>query len=449
MKQAYYSANFLGCVAAMLFAPLAHAGTFEDALSAAYERNPRIKQERERLQATDEGVAQAAAGFRPTISAAYQRGRQETNFNGGPDVTSNSEHKSLRVEQPLYRGGGTMSALNSARQRVKAGQYDLMATEQQVLLDAVTAYMNVIMASGVLNLSQQNERVLNEQVSAADERFKVGEVTRTDLAQSQSRLMGARASTLASEGQLVSAVASFERIMGYRPSGNMAIPTTLPELPLSLEDALERGRSASPQLLSALHSAKSALYDVRSNEAVLLPRASLVGSLSRDDGVGATGANQFYQDRIGVEVTIPIYQAGSEWSRVRQAQAVARQRDQASIDIRQSVDEAVSQAWEQLETATASIAAWQAQIRASEMALDGVKQEHQFGVRTLLDVLNAEQELFAARTNLVRAERDRVVAGHTLAFRLGQLYPSTLGVTGVTYNPQEHADDVAWKFIGY
>lgn len=438
-----------GVTAFLFSAAAAHAGTFEEALTAAYENNPRIKQERARLMATDESVAAAQSGFRPTLSANYGRGRQSSTFNNGPEVNGNYENKTLRVEQPLYRGGGTMAALNSARQRVKAGQYDLMATEQQVLLDGVTAYMEVVTASAILALSKNNEQVLGEQLKAADERFKVGEVTRTDVAQSQSRLAGAHASVVSAEGQLLSAIATYERVMGYRPSGNLDIPTKLPELPLNLDAALERGRDANPSLLSAIHSTRSAVYDVRSNEAVLLPRVSLVGSLNRNEGVGVAGVNNFDQDQIGVEVAIPLYQSGSEYSRVRQAKAVARQRDQFSIDTRQSVDEDVAQAWEQFETARATIDSRNQQIRAAETALDGVKQEHQFGVRTLLDVLDAEQELFAARTNLARAERDRFVSAHRLAFRLGQLSPQSVGVQSAIYDPQVHADEVNWKAIGF
>lgn len=432
-----------------VLAPMAHAGSFEDALAAAYTNNPRIKIERQRLEATDEGVAQAVSGFRPTVTANYNNGGQRTSFNGAASVRGNSEIKQLRVEQPLFRGGGTWSSYQSALQRVKAGQYDLSALEQRVLLDSITAYMNVVELSAILDLSRQNEVVLGEQLKAATTRFQVGEVTRTDVAQAQARLSGAKSSVITAEGNLLSAIATYERTIGVRPEGTLAVPDSLPELPESLDLALERARSANPQLLSALHAAKASTYDVDTNQAVLLPRVNLVGSLSRQTGTGAAGTSDFDQDRFGVEVAIPLYQAGAEWSRVREAQAAARQRSHESIDQRLSVDEAVTQSWEQLESAIANITTRNDQIQAASLALEGVKQEQQFGARTVLDVLDAEQELFSARTNLVRAQRDRIVAAYNVAFTLGQLTPSQLGLKVAAYDPQAHADDVRWQPLGF
>jgi outer membrane protein len=394
-------------------------------------------------------VAQAISGIRPTVTATYNTGGQKTSFGGAPSNSGHATTKQLRVEQPLFRGGGTWSSYQSAMQRVKAGQYDLSALEQRVLLDSITAYMNVVELSAILDLSRKNEEVLGEQLKAASTRFSVGEVTRTDVAQAQARLSGAKSSVITAEGNLLSAIATYERTIGVRPEGTLAVPDSLPELPETLELALERARSANPQLLSALHAAKASSYDVDSNQAVLLPRVNLVGSLSRQTGTGAAGTSDFDQDRLGIEVAIPIYQAGAEWSRVREAQATARQRSHESIDRRLSVDEAVTQSWEQLESAIANITTRNDQIQAASLALEGVKQEQQFGARTVLDVLDAEQELFTARTNLVRAQRDRIVAAYNLAFTLGQLTPAQLGLKVEAYNPQEHVDDVRWQPLGF
>jgi TolC family type I secretion outer membrane protein len=427
----------------------AHASSFEDALGSAYQNNPQIKSERARLQATDEGVSQAVSGFRPTISANYNRGRQESSLGGAAETRTNSELKSLRVEQPIFRGGGTWSSYQSALEQVKSGQHQLSAIEQRVLLDAVTVYMNVVSSSAILELSRKNMAVLEEQLNAANTRFQVGEVTRTDVAQSEARLSDSKSRVIAAEGQLLSAIASYERVIGMRPEGTLMVPEALPELPLKLEDALQRARAANPQLLAAIYAAKASDYDVRTTKAALLPRVSLVGSMSRQKGGGQSGNTEFDQDRLGVEVAIPIYQAGAEYSRVREAAATARQRSHDSIDQRQSIDEAVIQSWEQLESAVATITTRNDQIKAAELALEGVKQEQQYGSRTVLDVLDAEQELFSARTNLVRAQRDRIVAAHSLAFTLGQLTPRNLNLQVATYDPQAHADEVGWKTIGY
>lgn len=427
----------------------AHATSFEDALASAYVNNPQIKAERERQQATDESVSQAVSGFRPTLGATYSRGRQQSELAGSSEVTNTTESKVLRVEQPLFRGGGTWSSYQSALQQVKSGQYQLAAIEQGVMLSAVSAYMDVVAASAILDLSRKNAEVLNEQLSAANTRFQVGEVTRTDVAQSEARLSDAKSSVISAEGSLLSAMATYERVIGMRPDGTLMVPDKLPELPLSLDESLERARAANPELLSAIHTAKASDYDVRTSQAALLPRVSLVGSMSRQKGAGSSGDSDFDQDRIGLEVAIPLYQSGAEYSRVREASAVARQRDHQSIDLRRAVDEAVTQAWEQLESAIATIGTRNDQIKAANLALDGVKQEQQYGSRTVLDVLDAEQELFGARTNLVRAQRDRIVAAYNLAFRLGQLTPQQLALNVEVYDPQVHADEVGWKTIGF
>ncbi|MFZ4541488.1 MAG: TolC family outer membrane protein [Rickettsiales bacterium] len=432
-----------------LFSHAANAAVFEDVLSAAYANNPQIKAERQRQEATDEGVAQAVSGFRPTVSANYNINHQNTSITASPDVSGKADAATLSLTQPLFRGGSTIASWNAAEQRVKAGQYQLSAVEQQVLLNAVTAYMNVVQASALLDLSRNNMEVLGEQLKAADTRFQVGEVTRTDVAQSQARLSDAKSSLIAAEGQLLSAIANYERVIGIRPEGTLAVPEKLPELPATLEDALERARAANPQLLATLHTARASDYDVRTNQGTLLPRVNLVGALSRQTGAGTAGNVDVDQDRIGVDVTIPLYQSGAEWSRVREASAIARQRSHESIDQRMSTDEATTQSWEQLESAIATTASRNDQIKAASLALDGVKQEQQYGSRTVLDVLNAEQELFVARTNLVRAQRDRIVAAYTLAFTLGQLTPQNLGLTVAAYNPQIHTNEVGWKAIGF
>lgn len=448
MKPLRSAPVFLGIMLLPLVA--AHASSFEDALKATYEKNPQIQAERQRLEATDEGVAQAVSGFRPTLSATYGAGREKVEYSGAGSTNDDYSNKGIRLEQPIFRGGGTWSSYQGSLERVKSGQYTLEAVQQQVLLQAVSAYMDVIATSAILNLSRSNQQVLEEQLNAANTRFRVGEVTRTDVAQSEARLSDAKTNVITTEGQLLSSLATFERVVGYRPQGTLTVPEKLPELPGTLAEALERARAANPQLLAAIHNAKASEYDVRTNQSVLLPRVSLVGLMSKQDGVaGLTGASKIDQDRIGVEVTIPLYQSGAEWSRVREAKAVSRQRDHESIDQRVRTDESVTQTWEQLESATATIATRNDQIKAAQLALDGVKQEQQYGSRTVLDVLDAEQEVFSAKTNLVRSQRDRIVAAYTLAFVLGQMTPNNLGLEVATYDPQAHADSVEWQFIGF
>jgi TolC family type I secretion outer membrane protein len=445
--------GFRDCLAATMTllctASLAQASSFTDALESAYERNPRITAERARLEQTDEGVSQALSNLRPNVSANYAVGKQRTTINNGDESDNIYQNQGLSISEPLFRGGATWSSYNAAKQRVRAGQFRLSGVEQQVLLDAITAYMDVVTSSSILELSRNNREVLQKQLTASQDRFQVGEVTRTDVAQSEARLSNAKAQVVAAEGQVISAIAAFERVIGHKPEKVLTLPDPLPELPAKLSEALERARATNPQLLSAVYEAKSAKYDIDTNIATLLPQVALVGSMNRQYGVGQPGQSQFAQDRIGVNVTIPLYQSGAEYSRVREAKSAARERQHQEIDTQQSVDEAVTQSWEQLETAVATINARQAQIEAAKISLEGVQAEQQAGSRTVLDVLDAEQELFVAKTQLVRSQRDRVVAAYTLAQNLGQLTPQMLGLKSEIYDPAAHYDSVKWQVIGF
>lgn len=444
-----FSPRLLLATCALLLSAPAYADSFTDALVSTYKNNPTIKAERQRQEATDEEAAQAVSGFRPNITAGYSTGRQRTSFNGADWEYSDSDDQNLRVEQPLFRGGGTWSSWQAAKERAKAGQFQLKGVEQQVLLDGITAYMDVVRSTSILGLSQNNEGVLGQQLTASRDRFEVGEVTRTDVAQSEARLSNARTQVIAAEGQLISAIARFERVIGYKPEGMLDQPASLPEIPASLDEAQQVARSANADLLSAIHAAKGADYDIDTNISVLLPQVSLVGTMARQDGAGVLGNTQFDQDALGLEVSIPLYQSGAEHSRVREAKNLARQREYQSRDAQLVVDQQVTSAWEALETAVATITTRDEQIQAAQVALDGVRQEQEYGARTVLDVLDAEQELFVARTNLVQAQRDRVVAAYNLVLTLGRLTPQFLNLPVQQYDPQEHYDDVEWQFIGF
>lgn len=437
------------CTALGLLASPAMADSFTDALVNTYKNNPTIIAERKRQESTDEGVAQAASGFRPSATANYAKGRQRTSLSGADWTYADSQNKNLRVSQPLFRGGGTFSSYNSAKQRVRAGQYQLSGVEQDTLLNAVSSYMDVVAATSILELSRNNEDVLGQQLQASRERFDVGEVTRTDVAQSEARLSVARTQVISAEGQLISAIATFERIVGYKPEGVLTQPAEYPELPASLEEALTQAHASNPDLLAAVHRAKSSDYDIWTQKSVLLPRVDLVGTMTRQVGAGVFGNTSFDQDAVGVEVAIPLYQAGAEYSRVREAEAVARQRKYQEFDTGREVDQSVIRAWEQLETAISTIKSRDEQIQAAQVALEGVRQEQEYGARTVLDVLDAEQELFNARTNLVQAQRNRVVAVYNLLLNLGKLTPNYLQLPVAQYDPEEHYDDVKWKPIGF
>ncbi len=419
-----------------------------EVLRDAYANNPRILAERERQKSTDEQVAEAVSGFRPSANFTYDRGRQRASAFGGPDQYGDTESRNLRVEQPLFRGGQTVAGYQAAKQRAKIGLFRLMAVEQQVLFETITAFMDIVQAQSILAIARNSEDVLRKQLKAAQDRFDVGEVTRTDVAQSEARLSNASAQVITAEGDLISTISVLENLIGKKPEAALQSPTMLPELPASLREALRIAQNQSPQMLQAVHAEKAAKYDVRRNLGGILPRLNLVGTMGSQEGVGAFGAFEFEEDAIGLNLSIPLYQSGAEYARIRQAKAVQAQRKYEAINSRLTVDAVVTQAWENLETSQATIEARADQIKAADVALSGVKEEHEYGARTVLDVLDAEQELFIARSNLVRAERDRVVAVFGMLQALGRLSPEVLGI-GKSYDATEHLDRVKWLPIGF
>ncbi len=291
--------------------PSAKAQDLISSLKSAYETNPRIKTQRKVLEGLDEDVAQAISGWRPTITADYSKGRQRTSNDGSPWIHSDTEDRILTVDQPLFRGGGTLARTESANERVTAGRFRLLNTEQEVLLDAVTAYMDVVRDNSVLELSKSNVEVLGRQLQASRDRFDVGEVTRTDVAQSEARQARAQAEATQAEGNLAASRATFERVIGFKPENPQA-PVALPTLPSSLEEAMEIATKLNPLMLENFHAEKAAQSDVDIAIASLLPEVSLRGQMRRAEGEGFSGASEFDNDTLTVNVGIPLYQSGAE-----------------------------------------------------------------------------------------------------------------------------------------
>ena len=211
--------------------------SFKAMLEATYQNNPRILAARQQLQATNENMAIAASGFRPSVAAGFDTGRSKVKSGDGPSVSDDAENRELRGEQPLFRGGSVWANFKAAQERSRAGQAQLLAVEQSVLIEAITAYMDVLSAQAILELSRNNRDVLAKQLKASQDRFEVGEVTRTDVAQSQARLSQARTNVISAEGAVLTSLAAFERVARYRPETTLSIPQDMPELPLKREEA--------------------------------------------------------------------------------------------------------------------------------------------------------------------------------------------------------------------
>ncbi len=449
--------SLLAVTTVLMGSVAASAESLEEALAAAYESNPQLMAQRAALRATDEGVSQAQASFLPSLSGQYTYGESRTTSpdSTGEDVTipGSSEQYSLTATQNLFRGFRDKNAMNRAKSSVMAGRAQLQSVEQQVLLEAVTAYMNVLRDEAVVELNKNNVQVLERQLQASQDRFRVGEVTRTDVAQSEARLEGAKSSLLTAEATLASSRAQYRRVVGQTPA-SLETPTNDPVLPASLDEAIETAMELSPGVIAARYNEKSAAYQVKEASGALMPSLDLQANLSDttqsgfDTRVGATFDRPSTTKSFGVQLSVPLYQGGARYSAVRQAKQL---RSQRLMDIRQAervAQENVFVAWDQYRAAVGQIKSSEAQVRASEIALEGVRQEAYVGSRTTLDVLNAEQELLNARVALVRAQRDEAVTAYSLVSSVGKLTAKDLRLGVAAYNPERYYDKVDTKFIG-
>jgi outer membrane protein len=432
------------CVCAV--ASPAGAETLFSALSAAYSSNPDLNAARAGQRATDELVPQALSAWRPQIfgSANYQNTTTNVPILGTTNL--NSGAVGVTVSQYLFRGFQTVNNTKAAEATVQAGRASLDNTEQNTLFGAAQAYMNVLTGQAIVELNKQNIEVLAEQLRATRDRFQVGEVTNTDVAQAEAALSGAYTQLNAAEANLLSAKAVYRQIIGRDPV-NLAPAGPAGRLPPTLDQALIQAHASHPAIIASIYAEEAAAYQVKTAEGTLLPTLSLQGSAEYDKNPSAI-LDHSSAASITAQLTIPIYQGGLEYSQVREAK---ESRTQATLQIdsaRQQVRAAVVSAWGTLEAATASIKSAQAQVKAAQIALDGVREEAKVGQRTTLDVLDAEQTLLDGRVSLVTAESDRVVASYALLSAIGSLTAQSLALAVEAYQPQVHYEQVRDKWFG-
>lgn len=420
----------------------AQAETLNEALAAAYGSNPTLQAERAGLKATSENVRQAQAGWLPTVTLQGSIASQD--FTGKdddpltPDVETSTSPLSgaAVVSLPVFRGGQTYYGTKAAKAQTRGAEANLRSVEQQVLFDAVTAYYDVLRDISVVELSHNNVQVLERQLQAAQDRFRVGEITRTDVAQAEARLSGSKSRLTRSEAALIASQSAYERVIGHSPV-NMGAIEDLPEIaamPKSEAEAIAIALQSNPVLSAAREREVASREGVKATRGGLLPQMSLQGSYSYTDerdyvqGVSSGFAETETTSLTG-QVTIPLYQGGAVYSRLRQAKQVNNQNRIQIAETERSVREGVINAWEGLRSTQATIVSSQQQVRANEIAFDGVQQEAQVGSRTTLDVLDAEQELLDARVTLVGARRNEMVAAYALLASVGRLSAADLGLT--------------------
>lgn len=412
------------------------AETLADALASAYANNPTLNAQRAALRATDEGVPQALSGYRPTIAASADAGISSANSN-----TTYPRGVSISIEQPIFNGHRTKNGVKAAESAVLAGREGLRSTEQQTLLSAVQAFMGLVRAQAILNLRRQNVEFLNEQVRAANDRLNVGEGTRTDVAQTRASLAAGQSALNAASASLNAAIATYEAVVGHRPTSLGAASSVDGLLPGSMDAALEMGIASNPGVLAASYNIDIASYNLNVLEGAFLPTVSVTGTVSHRADTSVVGSHSNSASLVG-RVSVPIYQAGSASSKVRQAKETLGQRRIEYDAARANVRQAVISAWGTLDAARAQILAANAQVEAEQLVLSGVTEERKVGQRTTLDVLNAQQDLLDARVSQVSAQHDRVVAAYTLLSAVGKLDADRLSLKVERYDPTHHYGQV-------
>jgi outer membrane protein len=447
--------------ATLAFVPgVAWADTLEWALTQAYQNNPTINSQRAAVRATDEAVPQALSGYRPKISATASVTEQYIEQKSKTSITDPATYATIRgntavqqygatVTQNVLNGFQTANRTRQAESQVSGARETLRNTEQQVLLSAATAYMNLLRDGAILDLQRRNVEVLQEQLRQTRDRFNVGEVTRTDVAQSESRLAAGRSSLLAAESNYITSRSTYRQIIGVE-AGKLAAASPVDRLsPKTLPQAITEARAIHPTVTTAQFTVDAALLQVKINEGVLYPSLNVVGSATKGFGASQslTTIEQFAAS-AAAQLTIPVYQGGSEYSIIRQAKETLSQQRVNLDTAREQAQQTVVQSWGQLEAAKAQIQATQAQVAAAEIALNGVREEARVGQRTTLDVLNAQQELVNARVALVTAQRDRVVASYTLLAAAGRLSAQVLGLAVPIYDAVTHYHQVRDSWVG-
>lgn len=437
------------------------AETLEQAMSAAYLINPVLNAERARLRAIDEEVSVAKSGLRPFIggTADWNYVHQNSERGGGlgaldfgpagltTDGTTHPHGYAFQLSQPLFEGFQNLNAIRQAKSIVQSARESLRIVEQTILLDASTAYVNVVRDQAVVRLRENDVKVLTEQLKATRDRFDVGEVTRTDVAQAEARRSEALATLAGAQANLKTSRAAYEQIVGHPPENLVVPPSILHLLPRSLDEAMTLGDGENPIVLASVYQEEASLYAVEQIMGELLPNVSLEAQYEKRFDQ-STSLPEIETTSVTGRVNVPFYQGGGVSARVRQAKETNNQLKKQVEDARLRVHADIIANWGILQSSGPAITSAEAAVAANKIALTGVREEEKVGQRTTLDVLDAQRELLNSQIGLVSALRDRVVAEYSLYAAIGRMDAQTLGLSVPYYDPIEHYDIVKNKWLG-
>jgi outer membrane protein len=449
-------AALLAGVGLAIGAGVGQAETLSGALVKAYLTNPDINAQRAAVRVADEGVPKANAGYLPTVEATGNIGieRAQSSQTGASGATAAATSflkprgYGITANETVFNGNRTLNSIRQAESQVFGAREQLRNTEQNTLLSGLTAYMDVLEDTAILGLDRNNVDVLKEQLRETRDRFTVGEVTRTDVAQAEASLASAQATALSAEATLQAAVARYRQFIGDQPTSLAPVKPIMRPIPKTLPEAVSISQIEHPAISGSLHGVDAAQLQVKIAEGALYPSIGLSAAISNQYDVNGIPGFHLLSGQITGQITIPIYQGGAEYATTRQAKESLSQQEIQTDSLRNQVRQAVVAAWGLNEAAVGVVRAARAAVSANEVALTGVREEAKVGQRTTLDVLNAQQALLQARTTLVQAEHDQVVDSYQLLSSIGRLNIPTLGLAVAEYDPRVHFDQVKNKWIG-
>lgn len=434
--------SLLVAVAAIALSGPLSAETLQDAIQTAYLNNPQLEAQRRTSEIAQEQLAQAKAQWRPDVSASASFGYESVDStrafsaNLGDRPISTAQ---LQATLPIYAGGRIKSGIRSAKAGIGQANAQLEGTSQDLILQVITSYVDVLRDRETVKIRENSVELLEEQVRASRDRFEVGEVTRTDVAQSEARLEGSKAALAGAEAQLEASLALYAFLIGAEAE-MLVPPPPAPVLPASVEDAISVGLSQNPDLLASVFGERVATEGVKSAYGSLKPTVSIVASASQQE----TYVDSFRDTNLSAtaQASVPLFQGGFIRSQVRSAKIQRAQAKLLTDNIERQIRAQVAQGWFRHVAALRAIEASQRQVEAAEIAYDGAKEELAVGVRTTLDVLDQEQQLLEARLNLIQSERDAYVAAHQLLRAMGSLTLERLNLGVEVYDPNDYADKV-------
>ena len=440
--------------AALLAAAPAQADDLRSALASAYRTNPTLQAARGNQRAVDENVPIARSQGLPSLAgtSSYSETLHASPNNGGigPDRVLDLQ---ATASYPVFSGGAVRNGIKAAETRVRAGQSDLRGVETGIFAQTTAAYMDVIQNEAIVGLNRNNVQVLEVNLTATRDRYEIGDLTRTDVAQSDARLAQARSDLRAAEANLAAARETYIRFVG-RPAGELQPPPPLPGMPTNPEDAVATALEHNPDLIASRERTTAANFDTKVAGAGRLPKVSVFVTGDRTDYLGSYNGplvtNQPFGASAGVRATIPLFQGGLPAAQERQAQARESAALDTAIGTEREVVATVRTYYQQWKAAQSIIVSSQAAVDAAALGLEGVRAENSVGNRTILDILNAEQELLNAQTVLVRARRNEYVAGFNLIAAMGRATAADLGVdAGELYDPDVNYRRVRGKIFDW